>query len=64
MFVFGIYIIVYYRTVCRATGVFGANVTSAVVPEQAHEPDHAQTLLLHMVVTIVRARHKKHRRVC
>jgi len=28
-------------TVCGATGVFGANVTSAVVPEQAHEPDHA-----------------------
>jgi len=45
------------------TGVFGAGVTSAVEPEPAHESDHAQTLLLHMVVMIVRDRCKKHQRV-
>ena len=51
-------------TVCGQTGVIGATVTSVVVPELVHEPDRAQTLLLHMVVTPVRGRHKKRQRVC
>jgi len=41
-------------------GIVGVNVTSAVVPEQEHEPDPVQTLLLHMVVMIVRGRRQKH----
>ena len=44
-------------------GVFGANVTSAVVAELGHEPDRAQTLLLPMVVTIVMDRQKKRQTV-
>ena len=46
--------------VCGRPGIVGVNVTSAVVPEQEHEPDLAQTLLLHMVVMIVRGRRQKH----
>ena len=45
------------------TGVTGANVTTVVVADLAHEPDRAQTLLPHMVVTIVRDSHKKRQRV-
>jgi len=48
--------------------VYGQNgitgiVTSVVVPEQVHEPDRAQTLHQLMVVTIVRVRLKKLKRV-
>jgi len=50
-------------TVCGQTGVIGATVTSIVVPELGHEPDRAPTLLLHMVVTTVRGRHKKRQSV-
>jgi len=49
-------------TVCGRTGVTGV-VTSAVAQEPEHEPARAQTLHLHMAVTIVRDRHKKRQSV-
>jgi len=49
-------------TVYGRTGVTGA-ATSAVVQEPEHEPARAQTLHLHMAVTIVREPHKKRQSV-